>query len=88
MTTLREMKLISTEEKYQHGEGLFVYVHRENNNTATVWIDDRGGTSIPRDLAYQYVKLLAPGAAVQQRGTTYEVTPLSALYGESPPCSS
>lgn len=73
------MNLISKEYRYKHGQ-YTVHVHQRANNTATVWITDGMGNSVLREVGIEYVKLLAPGATVEQRGTTFEVTPASALF--------
>ena len=88
MTRLSEMTLVPKETKYKHGEhGLFVYVHQRAGDHATVWVEDMSGTAIDNSVALQYVKLLAPDARVERRGSTFEVTPASALF-EEVPCSS
>lgn len=82
------MPIVSRETIYKHGEGLFVHVHQSSNDkVATVWIEDISGTAIDNQVAHEYVKLLAPDAKVHRRGSTFEVTPASALF-EEVPCSS
>lgn len=90
MTRLSEMQLVSRESKYKHGQGTFVHVFQNcplratGPLCATVWVADISGMSIDADVAHEYVKLLAPGAKVDRRGTTFEVTPASALFEEQP----